>query len=360
MPGSLEVRVSITKLLLALVIVIVPLSIVGLILAENGTRSLDRSVATDFKTMAQLYSKEVSQSLYDRLTGVAAIASDPSIVHAAAGTPATRTQTAAATSKNSGGGMLDSPASQFLTQRKSLGSEYLAIAVTNADGHTVAASQPGMRPDYSTDSLWQSAYGNGQGSLHVSGIIDDEMAHAYYIDVAAPVLDANSGTAVGVVRAAVNVSDILLRFHEGQIANGARAELVNEDGTVISAPNVDVFSHVRSQGYASLRDAVGTPGPGQQGWLRADFGNGPWLIGYSATNLRQTFPNLNWLVMVSQDEQQASAPVVGLVHFALIMVVLGGLMLTLLCVYYFLHRTEDIGHIEQRPTYSPGQRAATA
>ena len=64
---GLEVRVSIERLLLAMIIVIVPLSIIGLIIAETSSRSLDSSVGADFKTIAQLYSQDVSQSIRNRM-----------------------------------------------------------------------------------------------------------------------------------------------------------------------------------------------------------------------------------------------------------------------------------------------------
>ena len=73
----LEVRVSITKLLLALIIAIVPLSIIGLVLTERSDTILDNSVGSDFKAMARMLSNDVSQTIRDRVAAVRALASHP-------------------------------------------------------------------------------------------------------------------------------------------------------------------------------------------------------------------------------------------------------------------------------------------
>ena len=78
----LEVRVSVTKLLFSLIVVIVPLSIVGLILTGRSEKSLDNAIGTDLKTMAKLYSDDVSQFMLDRVNEVMAMATDPAIVQA--------------------------------------------------------------------------------------------------------------------------------------------------------------------------------------------------------------------------------------------------------------------------------------
>ena len=74
--------------------------------------------------------------------------------------------------------------------------------------------------------------------------------------------------------------------------------------------------------------------------------SGNRLVGFADTGLAQTYPNLGWLVLVSQGEQEALAPVRTLGQFALLMVVLGLLMLTLLVVYFFLHQQEPFEQVD--------------
>jgi hypothetical protein len=349
----LEVRVSITKLLLALIIIIVPLSVVGLILTQQGDKSLANSVGNDFKTIAQLMSNEISQLMKNRIADVNTLAKDPTIIAAAA---ASQPKTGKAPDK----AMLGSPASQMLRERKALYPQILSIVVTNQNGDVVAASQQPVKLSYAQDGAWQSVYNNGQGSAKVSDIVDDEFTKSDYVNIGVPINDATSGSTVGVISAAVNVSDLLTRFRDAQVGNGARAELVNDDGTIVSAPDSDVFAHAKSQQFAALRDSIGGLQGSESGWLMANLQRGPYIVAYAATGLKQHFPNLGWAVLVSQEEHQAAAPIRGLEHFALAMVILATFMLTLLCVYYFIHRSEDFEEIERGIHAEQPRAAATS
>lgn len=348
----LEVRVSLTKVLLVLIVVIVPLSIVGLVLTEHSDRSLDNSIANDFKSMAQLYSNQVSQYMRDRVADAIILASNPVITGAVSGHGA---QAAAAPAHGAnattgqGGGMLNSSASQLLRFRRTQDPRFLALTVTDENGNVVAASQQPLKTNYAQDASWQAAYNNGQGKPRVGDIVADEFTKQDYVNVAVPVTDQASGTTIGVLNAAVNVTPLLTEFQKGSVGSGARVELVKADGTIISAPNTDVFARAKSPAFDALRDALGSIQPTQTGAQKANLANGPYLIGFAGTGLKQLSDNLDWSVLVSQEEHQAAAPIRELVRFALIMVILALFMLTLLCVYYFLHRTQKFGYDTSLP-----------
>lgn len=339
--NRLEVRVSITKLLLALVIVIVPLSIAGLIMTERSVKSLDNSVGNDFKTIAAIYSNDVSQFMHERVTDISALAQDPVIVNAVEGGAAAEKMPGA------GKGLLTSSASQLLRQRKIIDPRFLSIFVTDDNGNLVAASQQPPKLSYAQDPIWQAAYNNGQPVMKISDILDDEFSKASYVNISIPVKDASSGAATGILSAAVSLSDLLARFQQAPAGNGARVELVNDDGNIVSAPNADVFARVRSQHFDAVHDALGSPQGSQSGWVMSDLSNGSWIVGFANTGLKAHFSNLGWIVVVSQIEDQAVAPIRGLVHFAFVMVILAVFMLTLLFVYYYLHRTQRFSYIEE-------------
>ncbi len=327
----LEVRVSITKLLLALLIIIVPLSVIGLVLTQRSDRSLDNAVGSNFKTMAELYANQLNQSLRERITDVGELASNPSIVSAVSGT--------------SSKPQVDADASALLRQHKSLDPRFLSIVATNANGNVVAASQRPSQTSYAQDAQWQAIYNNGQGTTRISNIVDDAFTKAYYVNIGVPVTDA-SGQTTGVLNAAVNISDLLAPFRQDQVASGARPALVRDDGYIVSGPNADVFARIKSQGFDYVRDALGSTQGSQAGWVMADLARGPYIVGYAGTGLKQHFPNLGWIVTVTQEEHVAAAPIRQLEHFALAMVVLALFMLTLLCVYYYLHRAQRFSYIE--------------
>ncbi len=344
----LEIRVSLTKVLLILIVVIVPLSIVGLVLTENSDRSLDNAIGNDFKSIAQLYSNQVSQYFRDRVADVIVLASNPAIVSAASGHSETgvsgRAPVAVAGQGTASAGMLNSNASQLLRFRRTQDPRFLALTLTDQNGNVVAASQQPPRTSYAQDAAWQNVYNNGQGKPRVGDILDDEFTKQYYVNVGVPVTDQGSGATLGVLSAAVNVTPLLNDF-KSSVGNGARVELVNENGSIISAANTDVFAQNKSQAFDAVRDSIGAVST-QAGAQKANLSNGPYLVGFAGTGLKQLSDNLGWIVLVSQEEHQAAAPIRQLVHFALVMVILALFMLTLLCVYYFLHRTQRFEDIE--------------
>ena len=77
-----EVRISLQKLLIALLVVIVPLSAVGLYLTERSDKALDKSIGTDYGSMAELYGSQVAEFVRDRVADINTLASDPGIVNA--------------------------------------------------------------------------------------------------------------------------------------------------------------------------------------------------------------------------------------------------------------------------------------
>ena len=333
----LEVRVSITKLLFSLIVVIVPLSIVGLILTGRSEKSLDNAIGSDLKTMAQLYSEDASQFMLDRVNEVMAMAIDPAIVQAVSKPSAAP----------AGGGMLRNNASQVLRQRRDLDPRLLRVVATDANGTVVAATHNPATASYAQNELWQAAFNKGQGVIKIGDILFDELTKAYYVTIGVPISDPVSSASIGVLSAAVNISNLLARFQQSHIANGARAMLVNENGAIVSGPNADVFSHVQSEEFAILRDSLGSPQGSQNGWITADLPAGRHLLGYANTGLKRNYENLGWLVIVAQDERQALAPTRQLAQFAMLMVVLGFLMVLLLCVYYYLHHTQRFAHLTE-------------
>lgn len=365
----LEVRVSITKLLFSLIVVIVPLSIVGLILTERSDKSLDNAIGTNFKTMAQMYSDEVSQFMLDRINDVMAMSADPAIVQTVSGARhlganhLAANQSAATETAQTGTamhGMLGNSASQVLRLRRDLDPRLLRVVATDENGAVVAAAQKPALSSYSQNEFWQATFNKGQGVIKISNILYDEVTKSYYVDIGVPISDPASNATIGVLSAAVSITGMLSRFQQSQIGTGARAMLVNDNGIIVSGPNADVFARVHSQEFAAIRESLGSLEGSQNGWAMANLPAGQYLVGYANTGLKKNHENLGWLVLVSQEERQATASIRQVGQFAMLMVILGLFMVMLLCVYYYLHRSQRFAHLrEEFPVERPG-RAATA
>jgi preprotein translocase subunit SecG len=346
-----EVRLSITKLLIVLIVIIVPLSVVGLVLTSRSDRSLDNAIGSDYKALAQTYSNDVSDFFRDRVADVNAMAADSSVLAAVAGH---------ATAKKGGStgsqGQVNGNASEFLRERRILDPRYLNVVVTDMNGDVVASAGQPPKTDYSQDEFWQSVYNKGQGTVKISEILDNELMKAYFVNIGFPISDS-SGNFIGVLSAAVNISPLLSRFQQNEIGNGAHAALVDENGTIVSAPNMDVFARGKSVDFDAVRDTS----QGQQaGWTLASVRGGPDIVGYASTGLKKNFDNLGWFVLVSQKESLAAAPIRELERFALVMVILGIFMLTLLCVYWYLHHKQRFEYLEAPAEEGTGRTAAAS
>src|SRR5260370_10694661 len=77
-----DIQISLQKLLTGLVVVIVPLSVVGLYLTANADSSLQQTVGMHFRTIAQTDAAAASQFIRDRIVDVSSIAVEPNIVNA--------------------------------------------------------------------------------------------------------------------------------------------------------------------------------------------------------------------------------------------------------------------------------------
>ena len=55
---------------------------------------------------------------------------------------------------------------------------------------------------------------------------------------------------------------------------------------------------------------------------------------------------MRWFILVSQGEREALAPVRTVGYFAILMVLVSLLMVTLLAAYFFLHRAQEMADIE--------------
>jgi hypothetical protein len=152
----------------------------------------------------------------------------------------------------------------------------------------------------------------------------------------------------------------LLAMFQAPLSSGGRAVLVNDNGLIVSGPNSDVFAHVKSGEFDAVRDSLGSLQGRQSGWQLTSLANGSYIVAFAGTGLKQAYDKLGWFVMVRQDEHQAAAPIRGLEHFAVIMVILALFMLVLLCVYYFLHRAQRFEDIEDVAPAGESRSAAAS
>ena len=93
----------------------------------------------------------------------------------------------------------------------------------------------------------------------------------------------------------------------------------------------------------AVHDALGTMQGRQAGYVVTTMRRGGnRIVGFADTGLKQNYSNLPLIVMVSQDEREALAPVRTVWHFAMVMVLVGLIMVAVLGAYFFSHRKQQV------------------
>ena len=70
------------------------------------------------------------------------------------------------------------------------------------------------------------------------------------------------------------------------------------------------------------------------------------MIGFADTGLKRDYRNLGWYVLVSQDAAEALAPMRAVDRMLAFMALLGLAAVTLLAVYFSIHRRSEITDID--------------
>ncbi len=372
---SLEIKLSLQKLLIALVVILVPLNFIGLYLSSESNTSLEQVIGTHFRTIAQADATTAFQFVNDRVIDVGAIAMEPAVVEVVVeANQAYERRSAEATTANIAEidkkwdtpagdavveGMLSAPVSRLLQRRREIDPRFLKIIVADENAVPIAATDKPLHYAPTDNAYWQAVSARGRGGIYLSEVLYDEESRADYFRIGFPVFGKGSRRFIGAASALIDVSSLFSRLTQAQVGRSARTILVREDGTVISAPNVTTSMKLRSEESVAVRDALGSLQGRQAGYVIATMRGGSRIVGFADTGLKQLSPNLAWFVMVSQDEREALASVRALGHFAILMVVIGLLMVTLLAAYFFLHRKQQLTDIEMPTTeeQSRGQAA---
>jgi len=358
-----ELRISLQKLLIGLVLVMVPLSVVGLYITHRSEQSLEQTVGAQHRAVSQSISHTINQFMNDRVIDCTMIANETSVLESIAAANKSHKSMAdaaikdqidhirknwnAADSEPALKAILTSPASRVLRRRHQIDSRFLRITVADQTGATVAATDKPVDYLQADESYWPTVYAAGRGAVTVRNALYDAASGSHYIGIAVPVQAEDTHEFIGAVYALVDIGDLLRQLAGEQRSSAAKIILTETDGTVIMAPGVTLANGLKSEEYTAVRDALADVRGRQTGYITTDLSNGGRnIVGFADTGAQQENASLSWVVMVSQDMDEATAPVRAVGSFASLMVVLGLLMLTLTGVYVLLHRREEFEDIE--------------
>jgi hypothetical protein len=361
-PHDYVLRIPASRLLIAMLLTVVPISIAGLYSLSQSEKSLERAIGTHFKTIAESTATEVSQFIHDRVMDVGVMAASP-IIRDAVDTAnrsydgLSEAAVAARISRiekiwntpEAGpvvSQMLGSRASRMLRRHRELDPRFLRITVTDARGAAIAATHKTLDYFQADEAFWQAIYAQGRGAVNVTDILYDEVTKSYYIGIGVPVLEEATGRFLGAVDALVDVSSLFPFVSRVRLGTGARASLVKEDGTIIVSPEASLSANLKSNEYLAVQDALRTLEGRQTGYVVADVpGGARKLIAFADTGLRDDYRNLAWIVLVSQEVQEAFAPTRTVVRLMALMALIGLAMVVILVMYLSVHREAPITDI---------------
>ena len=358
-----ELRISLQKVLVALVLLIVPLSIIGLYITSRGDHRLEQSSAERHVALAESASTIINRFASDRITDCRVIANTASVLEAVnasnksyAGLADTAVKDRIERVRRSWNAaeldpalkaLLSSGASRMLRQHREMDPRFLRITVSDQRGAAVAATDKPADYLQSEESYWPAVYADGRGAVAIRNVLFDDASRSNYIGIAVPVLDPTVHEFIGAVHALVDVSGLLWEVTAIDRSSTSRMIIAKDDGTIVLGSGITLSNNLKSEEYAAVREALGTAAGRQKGYTTTDLRNaGRTIVSFAETGVGAGNRGLSLIVMVSQSIRDATEPLRAVGNFALAMVVLGLLILTLTGVYVLLHRHVEFEEIE--------------
>ncbi len=359
-----EIRVSPGRLLTALLVVLIPICLAGLYGISRTDQALESTIGGNYKAIAETAAGALSQFVSDRVVQAGQIAASPEVIQAAAaanrayqgmsedaiGVKITRidkewnSPAAEPTVRQ----ILNSPASHVLRRLRDADPRFLRITLTDVRGATVAATRKTIDYYQADEEYWQNIYAGGRGAVSLTDVLFDDASKTYYIGVGLPVYEEGATHLIGTLDALVDVSSVFPIVNRVQLGRSSRTLLVREDGMIVAGPQVSQVMKAKSNEFETVREELDANPARRAGYLVSDVrGAGRTLIGYADAGLGGEHPKLQWMVLVCQDAGEAFAPVRFVDRLIAFLSLMGLGLVTLLTVYFMLHREMRITDIAQ-------------
>lgn len=350
-PTSLNSRV-----LTALLLVSLPVLLIGAgIVVGIGQSRLREAETAELQQIAAHTAAAVDAYVYRRVLDAALLGRVPDLRRAAADGNAQPFDRVRATELDSrwiadgaattaGLGILTTPASRFLADLVANDSVYREVLVTDKFGRIVAAS--GITSDYlqADETWWYDAWDNGRGRVRVSDVGRDESAQVYAFEIAVPVLAPGSDTVAGVMKIVADSRETLAAIAGLEVGATAEATLVRPDGSIVfqrrpHAPTDRFFgADLLRQGLADRASAHAAP----DAWsYEARTPDGPLrVVAVAPSQLSQSFPDLQWLTVVSIERDELRAPFRSLVWYFVMVILLTAVAALAMALWLSLRLSE--------------------
>jgi len=299
-----------------------------------GHQRLSASYGHHLEQLAQQTAAGVDAYVYRRMVDVSLLARTPELRRQAAQASARPMDAAAVAaldreweqpaSGKTESALLATDASTFLADLVAHDRIYRELLLTDVEGRLVAAS--GRTSDYfqGDEDWWTAARNDGRrGRVSLTDVRWDKSAGIHAIEIAVPVPAPGSGELAGVLKAVTDSREMLALIGSVQLGDTGTATLLRRDGSIVFGRG-NTGENERFWAASAVRTRMETER--QAGAIGGTFFDAtrndgtPYLIGLADSQLASSYPNVSWVIAVSQAREELLAPmsVVGWYLLALV------------------------------------------
>ncbi len=199
--------------------------------------------------------------------------------------------------------LLGNPASRFLRDYTALVPSFREIIVTDILGRTVAATNKTEDYFQGDERWWAYAYRQGEGGHFLGDLHFDPSVGAYAVEIAEPIIDNATNSCVGVVKVLVDAQEIFGLVNSIEVSGGGQASLLRADGLVVVSRDLTVERQVAFPYFDEVRAAVAN----QRFSVEVGEGSDRSFVGLPRGRLKDTYPELDWYLVVRQPYREAYA-----------------------------------------------------
>jgi hypothetical protein len=237
-------------------------------------------------------------------------------------------------------GIFDTGASRFFADIVAHDQVYRELLLTDSRGRLVAASNRATDYDQADEDWWKAAFDDGiHGRVSVTDVRWDDSARTLALEVAVPVPEPGSERLVGVMKAVIDARELLASVAGLQPGATGQATLVRDNGSIVFSrttadPNARFFATAQlTEGLQRLR---GAPGQGDERLhFRAESPDGnAQVVGVAPSQLSRSYPNVAWLVAISQSEREFLAPMRSMGWYLAAMFAVALILVLLLALWF--------------------------
>jgi hypothetical protein len=322
-----------TRVLTAVLLVAIPVLLIGTaVVLSIGQSRLNDAAASRLAQNAEYTAATVDAYVFRRILDASVLGRVPDVRRAAALGNAAPFDRAAAQNRDKQwqadpaaadrNALLQSSASQFLADIVGHDPIYREILVTDRQGRLVAASN--VTSDYyqADEDWWTASFDGGRGRVIVSDVRRDESAGVYAFEIAVPVPAPAGEEVAGVMKIVADSREMLVGIAGLDLGSTGEAMLVRPDGSIVFSrrsydPKDRFFaSELLGQRLEDRQQRKEEPGP-LTFTARTEDGRAR-MVAVAPGQLARSYPNLNWLVALSVDRDEISAPFRSLVWYLII------------------------------------------